>query len=306
MSAAAIVVPIVPAIRLKKILFATDFSEGSRAVLPVASAIARHYGSELLIAHVWAPEPQITPEDFSTVQSRQERAAAKKIAAFLKTPELAQLSPQAILRRGDPVEELKAVVSEQGIDLVVLNTHGRVGIKHLLMGSVAEALFRNLSCPVLTVGPHIAPRFPETAAIKNILFPTDLSEESRVVFPQLASLADEYGARITVLHVLPLETKNNPEATALAEPLRREMKRIFCPQISPRCDAEFVIDAGDVVERILAHAHAKNVELIGFGIRKAAAEITTHFHNTVTYGVVINAECPVLTCRFHSSWHYTL
>jgi hypothetical protein len=62
-----------------------------------------------------------------------------------------------------------------------------------------------------------------------------------------------------------------------------------------------VIDAGEVLQRILAQARARDAELIGFGIRKAA-EVTTHFRNTVTYRAVIHAECPVLTYRSHRFW----
>jgi hypothetical protein len=72
------------------------------------------------------------------------------------------------------------------------------------------------------------------------------------------------------------------------------VERIFGPEISPECETEFMIACGDAAERILEAA--RNADLIGFGIRKAAA-ITTHFHNTVVYRVLVEAECPVLTCR---------
>ena len=164
------------------------------------------------------------------------------------------------------------------------------------MGSVAEELFRHLPCPVLTVGPKVAKGSMETSEIRHILFPTDLSDESRAVFPYLASLASEYQASLTLLHVLPVENATNPEAGSLAEPLRKEMQSIFSSQIDPRCPAEFIIDFGDTTERILAHAETGRADLIGLGVRKAA-EITTHFRNTVPYRVVLQAHCPVLTAR---------
>ena len=302
MSASA-VVPILPAIQLKRILYATDFSEGSKAALPLVSALARRYHSELFVAHVRAPLPyvMITPETISVMERRHEREVRNRLSDLLQAADTLQLSTAPIVHTGDPVKELQEIVREKDIDLAVLSTHGRVGLKHLLLGSVAEALFRHLSCPVLTVGPHLAHRFLGRVEIRKILFPTDLSDESRAVFPLLASLAHEYGAEITVLHVLPPETANNPDAKMLAEPLRKEMMRVFCPEISPRCNAEFVIDAGDASERILAHAHEHDVDLIGFGIRKAG-ELATHFRNTVTYRVLLNAKCPVLTHRFQHKW----
>ena len=303
MTASAAIVPILPAIQLKRILYATDFSEGSRAALPLVSAIARRYHSELFVAHVCTPPPCITviPEAVSTMEHWHQRDATRKLAELLRAMDVSRLSTRMIVKTGDPVKELEQLVRDKAIDLAVLSTHGRVGFKHLLLGSVAEALFRHLACPVLSVGPHLAHRFLGKVEINHILFPTDLSEESRAVFPFLASLADENKAAITVLHVLPPETADNPDAKALAEPLRHEMMRIFCPEISPGCNAEFVIDAGEASERILAQAQERNADLIGFGIRKAG-ELTTHFRNTVTYRVLLNARCPVLTHRCQHHW----
>lgn len=300
---AVTVVPMAPAIQLKRILYATDFSDGSRAALGVVSGLARHYHSEALVAHICAPLPYImvTPEVVSVAEKQREGKARSKLADLLRVTDALRVGAKPIVRIGEPVEELSRMVREHNIDLVVLSTHGRIGLKHLMMGSVAEALFRHLSCPVLTIGPHLAHRFFGLAGIHNILFPTDLSEESQAVFPYLASLADEHHARIILLHVLPAETSSNPDARRLAEPLRRQMMHIFGPQIGSRSAPEFVIDAGDASERILAHACEQNVDLIGFGISRTA-EFTTRFRNTVAYRVLLNARCPVLTKCFHRPW----
>ncbi len=295
---AAAIIPIVPAIKLKRILYATDFSEGAQAALPIVSAIARHYHSEVFVAHIWSPVPypMVTPEALAA-QDEQDLVANHKVARILNSIQAHDIVCRPIVRTGHPVEELERIVHEKSIDLAVLSTHGRVGMKHLMMGSVAEAFFRNVTCPVLTVGPHLDPRFQSITEIEEILFPTDLSKESHAVFPYLASLAHEFDARITVLHVLPPETENNPEAIDLAEPLRRQMIKTFGPQISPRCEADFVIDAGFAAEKILAQAARRNVDLIGFGVRQAG-EMTTHFRSTVAYRVLLNATCPVLTDCF--------
>ena len=299
----AAVVPILPRIRLKRILCATDFSAGSTMALPVVASLARRYGAEVLVSNIWAPMPytMVTPETVGILEKQQEYAARQKLVEFLRLAGNLGITPRAIIRSGDPVEEIEQIVREQAIDLAVISTHGRVGFKHLAMGSVAEALFRNLSCPVLTVGPHLAHRFLGTVEIRNILFPTDLSEDSQAVFAYLASLADEYSAKITVLHVLPAETKENPDAKSLAEPLRKEMMRIFNPWVSPRSEAEFVIDSGDPSATILRYAHDLNADLIGFGIRKAN-DIITHLRNTVAYKVILEAHCPVLTQRLRHQW----
>jgi len=292
----AVVIPITPTIELARILYATDFSEASLAALPMVSTIARKYQSQVLVAHICEPlvSTVVTPETIDLGTFIRNEAHAKT-EALLSTPELRDLSAMAVVHEGTPATELKRIVRDQNVDLVVVSTHGRTGLKHLVMGSVAEELIRSATCPVLALGPHVAKSSMSTD-LKHILFPTDLSEESRAVFPHLASLASEYGASITVLQVLPIETGTNPDARVLTEPLRHEMKNLFAPRLDPRYPAEFVIDFGDPVERILAHAKTGEAGLIGLGVRKAG-EITTHLRNTVTYRVVLQAHCPVLTTR---------
>jgi nucleotide-binding universal stress UspA family protein len=298
MNARAVVVPIVPKIELKRILYATDLSDASLSALPLVSTIARQYRSQVFVANIWSPIPytMVTPENASTVDRTEEEEARARTTALLATPQLRRLPVTVIVEPGSPVVELTRMVRQQKIDLVIVGTHGRTGFKHLVMGSVAEELLRTLACPVLTVGPNVTKGSMESAEIKHVLFPTDLSDESRTVFPYLASLASEYRALLTMLHVLPIETATNPDAKTLAEPLRQEMREIFYPHIDPRSPAEFVIDFGDAAERILAHADIGKANLIGLGVRKAA-EITTHFRNTVAYRVLLGAHCPVLTTR---------
>jgi nucleotide-binding universal stress UspA family protein len=171
-----------------------------------------------------------------------------------------------------------------------------------VLGSVAEDLVRTLSCPVLTVGPHIEKRFADMARIENILFPTDCSQESLVVFPYLASLAHEYSARLTVLHVLPAAMEGNLETHLLVAPWRkRMMEDTFCPQISPQCHSDFVVAFGDTEETILAYARRTKADLIGLGIR-SATEFTKRFSETVAYRILAEAECPVLTHHAVSKW----
>jgi nucleotide-binding universal stress UspA family protein len=292
-----------PRIRLKRILCATDFSPGSFTVLPVVASIARRYGAKVFVSNVWTPLPytMVTPEAVNIMEKRQEQVARLKLTEFQQAASAFGISPRIITRSGDPVVELERIVREQDIDLAVISTHGRVGLKHLTMGSVAEALFRNLSCPVFAVGPHLAHRFSRKVEIRNILFPTDMSEDSRAVLAYLASLAKEYGAKLTFLHVLPEETGQNPDARSLAEPLRQEMMRIFCSAISPNCRADFAIEFGDPAATILRYAQEMNADLIGFGVRPVN-DVVLLLRNTVAYRVILDAHCPVLTQRPRRPW----
>lgn len=299
----AVAIPVLPAVRLKNILYTTDFSNPSRVALPIVAAIARKYGSQIFAAHVWAPLPysMVPPEALSALEGKEESDAREALNSFMRIKELEGLAVTPILKCGEATRELSRIVHQHHIDLAILSTHGRTGFKRLLMGSVAEELFRSLPCPVLTVGPNISQRFNTQTEIKRILFPTDLSHDSAAVFPYLAALAAEYSAEITLLHVVPLEDRRHPAAMDEAKSLRSAMHRMFGPQIDPRCTVKLVVEAGEPAEQILAQAHAEKVDLIGFGVRKAG-EITTHFRNTVPYKVVLESECPVLTSHFGDGW----
>lgn len=299
----ALAIPIVPAIQLKRLLYATDLSLASLAALPTVAAIARKYGSQVYVAHIWTPLPysMVPPESFVTMQKAQEQNAKDAFRVILDTGELAGIPVTALLECGEPLAELSRIVRENRIDLAVLSTHGRKGFKRLLMGSEAEELFRGLPCPVLTVGPNIAKRFVPQSEIKEILCPIDLSKESQTVLPYLAIVAAESKSHVSLLHVVPAEDHRHPSALDATETLRLEIQRKYGQQFDPRCEVKVLIEAGDPTERILARARACNADLIGFGVRRAE-EVSTHFRSTVTYKVVLQAECPVLTAHFGEGW----
>jgi nucleotide-binding universal stress UspA family protein len=292
----AVIVPIVPKIELDRVLFTTDFTEASCKALPLVSAIARRYGANVYTAHVWTPGPYplVAPEVVAVLDRQTEKGARWELEKLLKSKPLDGMKAEPLLSRGKPAHEIARLVDHHNISLVVMSTHGRTGFKHRVLGSVAEEVVRTSRCPVLTVGPRLAERFGRVESMKAILFPTDFSIESLAVFPYLASLAHEYQSRITILHVLPPETAGRPEATNQAERLREQMKRALANEISPRCVADYVIDSGDPGEIILAHARRMNADLIGLGVR-GATDIARHFHETVAYRILAEAECPVLT-----------
>jgi len=300
MSAQPVLFSIPQTIQLERVLYATDFSQASERALPIVSAIARHYGSQVFLAHIFPTKPYPLPDVGSMPRSEQEKKDEKEarglMADLLLRPELQNLCTTVELEGGSPVERINHYVRKHSIDLVIIGTHGRKGFTHTVMGSVAEDLFRTLKCAVLTIGPNLDARFTVANTIKSILFPTDMSPESKSVFSYLASLAAEFESEIVLLHVLPQETGTNPDARKLAEPLRQEMQRLFASQISHKCKAQYLLEFGDVAQRILSAADYYKSDLIGMGIREGN-ELITHLRTTAAYRVVIGAECPVLTVR---------
>jgi len=294
----AVIVPIVPKTQLSRVLFTTDFTEASCKALPLLAAIARRYQAKVFVGHVWAPRPYplVAPEVVAILDRQAERGSKRELEKYLLLNSQAMdgMKAELLLSRGKPAHEIARLADRHDISLVVMSTHGRTGFKHRVLGSVAEEVVRTLRCPVLTVGPRLAERFAKVDSMKSILFPTDFSIESLAVFPYLASIAHEYQSRITILHVLPPETAGSPEANNQAERLREQMKRALVKEISPQCVADYVVDSGDPAKTILGHARRIDADLIGLGVR-GATDIAWHFHETVAYRILTEAECPVLT-----------
>lgn len=295
MSAQPVLISMPPEVQLDRILYATDFSMASERALPIVSAIARHYHSQVHLAHIYPSA--IYPLDVPAARPVDSAAIAEQqMSELVHRPELENLSITTDLEAGDPVEQIDRYVRGHNINLVVIGTHGRTRLTHALLGSVAEELFRTLKCAVLIVGLNLDPRFTSADTIRSILFPTDLSQESKAVFPYLASLAAEFQSEIIVLHVLPEETSANPDARTLAEPLRERMKQMFAGQLSSRTQAKYLVEFGAVVPSILSASDYYQSDLIGMGVREGN-QLLTHFRSSAAYRVVVGASCPVLTMR---------
>jgi nucleotide-binding universal stress UspA family protein len=141
---------------IKKILFATDFSEGSSHALPYAVDMAGHYGAKLCLIHVifdvaktagWYV-PHISIDEI--YQDMEKSAGAELEKSFVE--EMRGLKDvERVVMKGIPHEEITKFAMDNKIDLIVLGTHGRRGIDRVLFGSTAEQVVRNAPCPVLSV-----------------------------------------------------------------------------------------------------------------------------------------------------------
>lgn len=146
-------------ISLKKILFATDFSDCARVAQDYAVALAEQFQSELHVVHVLADVMMMMPEPGSALSLPQNylvdlKQEAERALNKVFTPEQAK-DRRAVraLRMGNPFIEIVKYAEEANIDLIVVGTHGRSGLGHLFLGSVAEKIVRKAKCPVLTVRP---------------------------------------------------------------------------------------------------------------------------------------------------------
>jgi nucleotide-binding universal stress UspA family protein len=142
----------------KRICCPVDFSDASRAAMEVAADLARRFGAELVLFHAY-PVPGYTFPDGSVVASPkmlQDLAdgAERHLQSWRLEAEPIAARPVRIVKvAGEPASEIVAFARDERIDLLVLGTHGRSGLEHALMGSIAERVVRRARCPVLTVRP---------------------------------------------------------------------------------------------------------------------------------------------------------
>ena len=276
------------------ILYATDFSKPSEAALSFARSIAHKYGSKILAAHVLSPPPLgiATPIAMQTVTAQALREAQHRVEIaerrFKGTPH------EFILRRGDVWEELSAISREKNVDLIVLGTHGRAGVSKLLVGSVAEKIFRQSPCPVLTVGPNVSAEPESVADIHTILCPIDFTEASLASVPYAISLAQENQARLYLLHVARELILESEEAA-----LKDRLRALIPAEADLWCEPKALVDWGDPGEKIMEEAEELGVDLIVLGIRPVStmAGTRTHLGTATAYNIVSHAICPVLSIR---------
>jgi nucleotide-binding universal stress UspA family protein len=147
-------------IRLNRILLPTDFSDHSKQAAKYACAFAEQFGAELHLLHVlqdlvaMVPEPGLAFPPPGDYMQELTASAEKGLAGFLDPQWAAGKNIVRETRQGPPFLEIVRYAKENNIDLIVLGTHGRSGLAHMLLGSVAEKVVRKAPCPVLTVRPE--------------------------------------------------------------------------------------------------------------------------------------------------------
>jgi len=280
-------------LKLKDILFATDFSEGSQHALPYVRAIARAFGSAVHLCHIEPEVPLAAGLAAPQIYEATGQIAAQHLTALLNAPALKGLNLHLALGAGAIKDEMSQIIRERNIDLVIAGTHGRTGLRKMLLGSVVEEIVHVATCPVLTVGPGIP--FRKDVPFQHILFPTNLSETSELVLPFVILLATEFSARVTVLNVIPRGQTTGTDGLSLRDLAQKAMTESLETDLA-FFHPEFLVEEGDPVETILGVALERKVDLIAMGVKNAFTP-GIHLRASTAYRIMAGADCPVLTMR---------
>ena len=299
---------------LKSVLVASDFTDASSKPLRHAISIARHFHAKFYLTNVVSSLGFTIagPDALQAAANAARRDVERQEGDLVKSGALTGISHEFIVREGNVWEELRAIIREKQVELVVVGTHGRHGIGKLVLGSVAEQVFREADGLVLTVGPHSPLDAPleSTDGTRCFLLPTDFGEASSHALPRAISFCNHFGARLVLLHVAPVMpipegfswSKTPDDITQMREDARQKaLKRLheFVAGSTPlSVTPEFLVEFGKHGETILRVARSIKADLIILGLDHAKhGGAISHLPQTTAYKIAAEAHCSVLTIR---------
>jgi len=287
-------------IALQNILYATDFSTSAEAALPYAISLANRYDAKIHGLNVRPPAtypiagPESMPIMLETARQLAQAAAMKLNAA------LAGVAHEVTVCEGPIWPVIDEIVSKDRTDLIVIGTRGRKGVSRFFLGSVAEEIFRQAACPVLTVGPQVSLDTERRLKMKEILYATDYSTESLAALPYAVDFAQEYESRLTLLHVVSEpQVGEFVNAQHYADSIKRRLHTLVKPEAESWCELQCAVAHGHEANKIIETAEALGADMIVLGVRAPNGGIgaSTHLLGSVAHEVVTRAQCPVLTVR---------
>lgn len=279
------------------ILLPTDFSRACNTALAYARGFAKDYGAKLFVTHAVTPTPPtfIPIEPIPVDMDGEWEDAQTQLRKVLDSEPLRDTKHDGIMERGELWNVVDDVIRRHAIDLIILGSHGKHGLKKLVLGSAAEQIFRKATCPVLTVGPKVPEPAGDAVAFKNIVFATDFSAGSLKALPLALSLAEENESVLTLLHVMPLVPMQHQDYVASG--VKKRLEELIPPEARDWCRPATQVSFEFPAEGILKLAERQCADLIVMGVHRRAPRASSHLPWAIAYEVVSHATCPVLTVR---------
>ncbi|ABF41942.1 UspA [Candidatus Koribacter versatilis Ellin345] len=284
-------------IAIQNVLFATDFSSTSERALPFALEFATRYNATLFVAHAVPPMPAVVPiEPVPDQTDVLRKGAGQEMQRFVAKQSLKEIPHQAIVMDGEVWDVIRQVVADKRIDLVVLGTRGRGVLHKLLVGSIAEEIYRTVKCPVLTIGPEVIPPSLPRQKMWRIVFATDFSTGSLHALPYALMFTQEHHSQTTFLHVI-AHSASLPADSAdqLVHESVARMKELI-PEGMEGSHPDFKVEFGSPGPDIVRIATDLEADLLVMGVH-AGHHATSHLPWSVASYVLSHARCPVLTVR---------
>jgi nucleotide-binding universal stress UspA family protein len=311
-------------ISIDRIVCPLDFSTASRGAFHHAVALARRSGARVTALHVLpvaaeadarsgtppAPGPSASPAVAGAAAALPTQGSVAAAMDGLAEPaRRAGVRVDPVVVEGGTARRILEHANGQGVGLVVMGTGGAGGLERLIMGSVAEKIVREASCPVLTVSPDASPPTDATAAgtFERIVCAVDFSEASLKALEYAYTLADGATSEVAIVHVLetpdsvllfprrPRPTETDPQAILKAQ---TRLESLLPANVREVADPLLELRVGRPHQQILRFARERRAQVIVMGVQGRGRGIVKRlFLGSVTNKVVRGASCPVLSLR---------
>jgi nucleotide-binding universal stress UspA family protein len=289
-------------LKISRILCPIDFSEFSVLAYDYAQSLAWHYRASLLLEHVTETLTPMYPyyafpNAYVEISQELRAHAEQQLQEFAKTHTRHGVQPECSVHDGAVVNIILDLAEAQAVSLIVMGTHGLRGIERVVLGSVTDKVLRKAHCPVLAVrqpAHDLATQagVPDVIRLQRILCCTDFSDQSEQALEYAVSLATEYGAELSLVHVLEGVAGSTDIENEIAKVMESLEKRIS-PETRRDCKTKTLVRIGKPYQQIIELALESRTDLIVMGVRGRNALDLAVFGST-TYRVVQLGPCPVL------------
>jgi nucleotide-binding universal stress UspA family protein len=280
---------------IKNILFPFDFSEQGSQAAPFVRAIANHFGASVTLMSVLPPVWDFPTLGVPIVTS--DSAVEGDLKARLDealTKELEGISVQRVPCSGDPASRITEFAHANGVDLIMMATHGTGLFRSLLIGSVTAKVLHDAKCAVWTATHAEEQRSPDVP--RTILCAVDGTDKTPALIQWAAEFSQRMGASLKLLHVVPpiSDWLSLPSERDLQEQVRDEARvKINVLQQSARVEAPLRIAVGQIADTVTEEARQEAADLILIGrgsLQSSLGRLRTH-----AYGIIQKSPCPVLS-----------
>ena len=319
----------------KKIMCAVDFSDFTDETLAYSVAFCKEFHAKLFLAHIAtdvnssfvhseiAIDRVTIQREYLTNAQKTLEDMAKKIA----------IENEIVVGKGDPADEICRLALREDIDLVITATHGKSGIKRLLIGSVTEKLMKTVHCPILVLRSQEHKFIPVSdykMKLRKVLVGCDFSPDSKLAFDYGISLAQEFQAELYLAHaVKPTEhielkssdyiniipgdyvhwrtsdyfemqkkvtQENQEKIKTLRSRLERQLYYMVPEECKNWCDPHTILLAGEPYKELIKYAEEQEIDMIVLGIRGHTL-LEKLLVGSTTDRAIRQAPCPVLAVR---------
>jgi len=289
-------------LRLQRILCPVDFSEYSVKAYEYAHSLARHYGAKLILEHVVQPLTSAYPyyafpDSVNEIYGTLNEDAEKRLQDLVRNHTWNGIHPELAVQNGFIPETILSLAEKQAVDLIVMGTHGRQGLDRLTMGSVTEKVLRKARCPVLAVRKpahdFVKPGLGQDPVhLRKIVLCTDFSDHAHRALSYALSLAMEYNAELTLVHVLE-DIPDDADLQGATAEARRELEKPIPDDARNWCTIHSVVRIGKPYQEIIQLALESQADLLIMGVRGRNALDLALFGST-THRVIQLGSCPVM------------